>query len=420
MVWTQAGLLRPGLSTHLIRPGVRGREDVERVVDLRGADHGRPLLIIHSSDDMYGADRMVLEVVGALSDADRARVVVWLPTDYEHGATPLCEELKARGIDYEHVALPILRRRYLNAAGMSAMGGRALETRKRLAALNPSDIVLATSAVLPIAPLIGRRGSTRVVLHMQEVWQGHEARVLGGLAARVDRVIAISEAARASLPDGLQERAVVVPNGTSEPDEYLPLDPKAGELVFVTASRWNAWKGHEVLIKAWDQAGCPGRLIILGGPPSMGSSVDVPAMVSASRRPVSIDVRGEVSDAGAIISEADVMVVPSTSPEPFGLVSIEAFARGRPVIASANGGLLEIVRDGSGWLVPPGDVTALAEQLGELTRSATVAAGHAARRRYEQHYSQASFRAAWAAAFAPEGVERAVEANVGSVASSLA
>jgi glycosyltransferase involved in cell wall biosynthesis len=375
-------------------PRARRPLDVGQVIDLTEPTTTRPILIIHSSDDMYGADRMVLEVIGALSAEDQARVVVWLPTDYEHGPTPLCKELEAGGIHCEHLPLPILRRRYLNASGLSAMGARVLETRRLLAEMNPSDIILATSAVLPIAPFLGRRGSTRVFLHMQEVWQGREGRVLGGLASRVDRIIAISEASKASLPEQLQERTVVVPNGTAEPEEVVPVRDHNGELVFVTASRWNSWKGHEVLINAWDAADCPGRLIILGGPPAMGAAVDVQALVAASRRPDTIEVRGEVRDAGAVITDADVMIVPSTQPEPFGLVTIEAFARARPVVASANGGLLETVRDGSGWLVEAGDVSALAHRLGSLTRDEVSRAGDSARRRYEEMYSREAFRAA--------------------------
>lgn len=390
--WPSSG---PGPRTQSVRAGSAPGSPH---IDIRPAPDPRPFLIIHSSDDMYGADRMLLEVIGSLSDEDRDRVVVWLPSDYGHGATPICEQLREEDVTYEHVPLPIVRRRYLNARGLAALSARARETRLRLARMDPSDIILATSAVLPIAPFIGRRPSTRVFLHMQEVWQGREARVLGVLASRVDRVIAISEASKASLPMHLQDRTVVVPNGTAEPDSVVDLREHTGEIVFVTASRWNPWKGHEVLVKAWDAAGSPGRLVILGGPPTMGLAVDVPSLVAASSRPETIEVRGEVQDSGAVIDAADVMIVPSTQPEPFGLVTIEAFARSRPVVASANGGLLETVQDGAGWLVAPGDIEALAARIESLTREEIVRAGGRARLRYEQRYSRSAFRTAMAEA----------------------
>ena len=64
---------------------------------------------------------------------------------------------------------------------------------------------------------------------------------------------------------------------------------------------------------------------------------------------------------------AQVVVVPSHWPEPFGLVGIEAMARGRPVVATATGGIPEWLTDGeTGLLVEPGDAAALTRALEDL------------------------------------------------------
>lgn len=68
----------------------------------------------------------------------------------------------------------------------------------------------------------------------------------------------------------------------------------------------------------------------------------------------------------AWLAAADVVVVPSRR-EPLGLAAIEALACGRPVIASATGGLVEVVRDEvNGLLVAPGDPRAVAGALARL------------------------------------------------------
>lgn len=60
-------------------------------------------------------------------------------------------------------------------------------------------------------------------------------------------------------------------------------------------------------------------------------------------------------------------LAPSTWPEPFGIVAIEAMACGRPVIASRAGGLPDLVADGeSGILVPPGEAEALRQAMARL------------------------------------------------------
>jgi glycosyltransferase involved in cell wall biosynthesis len=67
------------------------------------------------------------------------------------------------------------------------------------------------------------------------------------------------------------------------------------------------------------------------------------------------------------LAEASVVAMPSVWPEPFGLVGIEAFAAGRPVIASATGGIGDWLKDGvNGLAVEPGDAHALARALNEL------------------------------------------------------
>jgi glycosyltransferase involved in cell wall biosynthesis len=63
-------------------------------------------------------------------------------------------------------------------------------------------------------------------------------------------------------------------------------------------------------------------------------------------------------------ASAWVQVVPSRWAEPFGLAAVDAMMRGTAVIASDSGGLSEIVREGeTGFLIPPGNVGALAKAL---------------------------------------------------------
>jgi glycosyltransferase involved in cell wall biosynthesis len=67
------------------------------------------------------------------------------------------------------------------------------------------------------------------------------------------------------------------------------------------------------------------------------------------------------------LAEASVVAIPSLWPEPFGLVGIEALAAGRPVVASATGGVEDWLDPGrTGLSVPAGDAGALAAALAEL------------------------------------------------------
>lgn len=94
-------------------------------------------------------------------------------------------------------------------------------------------------------------------------------------------------------------------------------------------------------------------------------------------------------DVPAVLAALDVFVLPARS-KVFGLVIVEAMAAGKPVVATAGGGVPEIVVDGqTGILVPPLEPTRLAEALDVLLGDGALRArmGRAGRCRAESHFS---------------------------------
>ena len=364
---------------------------------------GRRAVVVHSSDEMYGADKILLQVIEGMRSLD-LDVEVWLPDDLEHGAFPLCEELTRRGVAWEHRRLPILRRAYLRPSGVPTLFAAVRRGWSMLRAARPDVVYLSTSGCLLMAPIARLAGVRHRVVHIQERWSGREASVLRALTRFTTCRIAISAAvAEAS---GVQHPApVIVTNCVDDPlDGATPTPTSDGEpLTYVVASRWNRWKGHTTLLAAWGRAGCPGRLVVLGGPPPVGDAVDVRALAAALDRPDSVEIVGEVADAPAHIARADVLLLPSDDPEPFGLVVIEAFAVGRPVIASRAGGPLEVVHDGrTGWFFEPRDPDDLARVLRALTPQQVAAAGTEARADYLARFHPTAYRERIAAVFASE------------------
>ena len=96
------------------------------------------------------------------------------------------------------------------------------------------------------------------------------------------------------------------------------------------------------------------------------------------------------SDVPSLMRAMDVIVHASTTPEPFGLVIVEGMAAGKPVIATAAGGVLDIIEDGvNGLLVPIKDSGEMAKAILYLISNPGKAKemGLAARRHVAQKFT---------------------------------
>ncbi len=357
------------------------------------------VLAIHSSNDMYGSDRIFLRSVTALHEEGHD-VLVWIPADATPGASTLAHEVEAIGLSVRVLDLPVLRRRYLNAQGLARIGRYAWRTSFAIRRNNVDAVYLGTSALAPLAVLARLFTSARVVAHVQELWSGNEGRVLALLSRSAHHCIAISSPVKKAMGPRLAGRTTVVVNAVDDPGPANPPSAPA-RLTFLVASRWNSWKGHDLLLKAWGTSRPQGaHLLIAGAAPGVGDAFDVVAAVAALDDPSSVTVVGEVGDLRALFDKSDVVVVPSTSPEPFGLVAVEAFAAARPVIASEAGGLAEIVTAGlDGLLFPLGDEQGLARALTTAAESDLHAMGLAARATFERRFGPARFRAEFLSAW---------------------
>jgi glycosyltransferase involved in cell wall biosynthesis len=139
-------------------------------------------------------------------------------------------------------------------------------------------------------------------------------------------------------------------------------------LTFATLSRLSPWKGQREFLLAFAAAfpDGPHRALVLGGAlfgeeAYARSLRDLAEELGITER---VEFRGHVSDLGAALVDVDVVVHCPTIPEPFGRVVAEAMAAGRPVVAPAAGGPLEIIDDGrNGLLYAPNDQGALVAAL---------------------------------------------------------
>jgi len=197
---------------------------------------------------------------------------------------------------------------------------------------------------------------------------------------------------------------LTIPNGLDDApvSATLPAAPDATGPLAVWCGRLQRWKGAHVFLEAAalaHRAVPSARFLVVGGTlfgleTTVGD--DLRHQAAALGIGGCVEFTGHVADARPFLARADVVVHSAVRPEPFGLVVLEAMLAGRPVVASAAGGPLELIEDGAtGLLTPPGDAAALADALVGLFRdpAGREAMGRAARARaVERHSADAMTR----------------------------
>lgn len=369
------------------------------------------LLFVHSSDELYGSDIVLWELVRRL-DPTRFRPVVLTPTDLPYDGR-LGRALVAAGIGHHAVDMPVLRRRYLSPSGLPGFLQRLLRGTKRvqrLAVAEGARLIHSNTAAVWGGALAARR------LGLPHVWHIHELitepvfvrRLVAGMVARyADRVVAISKAVADHLladQPGLAARLTVIHDAV-DTDRFHPgvdgaslrrdWGVAADEVLVGVVGRISAWKGQAVFIEALAQAltQAPNLRGVIVGDVVPGETWRREALI---HRAVELGLgdrllwAGYRDDAPRVMAALDALVLPSVRPEPFGMVVLEAMAAGKPVVATAHGGPLETIRDGeTGFLVPPGEATALAAALVRLTQQPDLRRrlGQAGRERVCRHFT---------------------------------
>ncbi len=217
-----------------------------------------------------------------------------------------------------------------------------------------------------------------------------------------DRVIAVSARMRDDILAHFRcdpEKVVVIHNGidpsrfvrTERSDALARLGVASPYVLFV--GRITDQKGIFDLLAAVPMLP-PGVRVVL-----CASAPDTPEIEERLRRAVAglptvtwINEMVPVEVVVQLYSHAAVFCCPSVY-EPFGLINLEAMACETAVVASAVGGILEVVEDGrTGLLVPPGAPAALAAALRRVLENPALgrSLGRAGRRRVEERFSWAS------------------------------
>ena len=222
-------------------------------------------------------------------------------------------------------------------------------------------------AHLPAAGILARVASKVPVVYTEHnlAWSYRPlTRTVNRLTYRWnDAVTAVSAAVAETISGYPGPPASVVTNGVAvavEPEATARARKELGmadeEQLVVHVGNIRPGKGHEVLVEATallKEGGANPRVVSIGVEKRAGDLARLRALVTARGLDGSLQFLGRRPDALAFIAAADVYVNPALI-EGLPLTVLEAMALGRPVVATAVGGVPSVVRDGvTGLSVEP-------------------------------------------------------------------
>lgn len=338
--------------------------------------------------DVGGVQRSVALLAVGLREAGHDVTVVNLGRR-DVNAAPL----EDAGIPVVHLGLETSLRRLPAALGGLARLWRVVLTGRWDVVqthLFKTAVVTTPAARLTRARVVGTvhgidpSGLQRRLAGLPARWQHAVVAVSTPLADDVAALTSIPARLLTVVPDGVDDPGRLLDQASARVATGLP----DGVLVGCIGRLWER-KGQRELLAAWPAVAerCPrARLVVVGDGPLRPEIEDAAAEPGTAG---TVLLTGSRDDVPVVLDALDVVVVPSHH-EGFSLVTVEAMLHGLPVVATASGGPLELVRDGvTGILVPPRDVAALADALVAVCGDAALRArlGAAALERARARYT---------------------------------
>jgi glycosyltransferase involved in cell wall biosynthesis len=351
---------------------------------------------IHQGYELYGSDRCFAETVATIRSAyPTAEIEVVLP---RHG--PLVELLRGNASHIKFEPIWVLRRRNLLDPFTKGLLNLPVALFRAWSRMRRCDLVYINTSVVADYILAARFLKNSILLHIHEIPEGVALRILRAMV-RWSRaqIIFNSKATQAAFALPKSSECDVIYNGIAGPQFPRPSNYDGQrKLRLLMLGRINRIKGQEVLIEAVRSLPDPIRsklaVRVVGDAfEDRPREMVLRALVVQAALSDIIRIEPFTAETADLYEWADVIVVPSRRPESLGRVAIEAMSYARPPIASAIGGLMEVVDDGvSGWLVPPDRADVLASTLRTIIEDPEKwrEFGSRARARYDLLFSERS------------------------------
>jgi glycosyltransferase involved in cell wall biosynthesis len=345
------------------------------------------ILFVHQSSEMYGSDKTLLVLLQNI-DKTKYSCTVVLPNDGPLKAALEHEKIKV-------VIAPVLKlhRKMFAPKNIYLLVKEVWLGFKTLNLLHKQikfDLIYSNTLAVLLGICFARLFKIKHLWHVHEIIESPKLFTVAFLffiQLKVNSLIIYNSAATKNFWITAKKETtknVIVLNGLDANFDVLSENKiqnirkivfksnNESDIIIALVGRISRWKGQLILLKAFNQIvkiRSNVKLIFVGSAPLNQNALlqDLQLKIKnggLEHQVVIVPFYDKIFD---LWQSVDIAVVPSTEPEPFGLVAVEAMLAGKPVVASNHGGLSEIIlNNDTGFLITPNNEIALQTAIQNL------------------------------------------------------
>ena len=360
------------------------------------------ILLLHSSNDLYGASKIFLQLID-LFLSNGFNVYVVLP---EKGK--LDDFLNKKDIKVSYHELGVLRKKYLNLFGLInrlVTNIKAIKFLSNYIKTHSIDLVYTNTSTILCGGIAAKKNVIPSLFHIHEIPTGNKFYEFfsGKIINRIsNKVLTVSNSVKSHWLKNINENKTErIYNGIvfEKIDSLNKINRGQDDFVITSVARLIPYKGHMYLIDIANELikkSPKFKFLILGD--TLASYASYEKSVKQKVKNLGLENKikflGFRNDISSILKQSDLFIHPAIAPDPLPTVLFESLYNDLPSVATNLGGAIEILDNGNnGLLIPYNDSKKAANLINEYCTDIKLQKNHLenSKKNFKINFSSESF-----------------------------
>ena len=361
----------------------------------------KKILILHSSNDLYGASKIFIQTCDLLHNANY-EIHVMLPSK-----GPL-DELIDKNILINYHNLGVLRKKYLNPLGLFnrfIINIKAISFLSDYVKKNKINLVYTNTSTIISAAVAAKKNKIPSLFHVHEIPISNKIYeiFIGKIINRYSsKVLTVSNSVKKHWLKYIEVKKIErIYNGIifSKTDSLVERERDQDDFVITSVARIIPYKGHSYLIDIANELikkSTKFKFLILGD--TLSSYVSYEKSMKQKVKDLGLENQikflGFREDVSSILKQSDLFIHPAIAPDPLPTVLFESLHNDLPSVATNLGGAIEILDNGNnGLLIPYNDPKKAADLINEYCANTKLQKKHLenSKKNFKINFSSESF-----------------------------